>query len=733
MAKCIKRVGIIFFAVILISLLIASVLVVGRLEKDNPNTNNAIIADTEFVPDITLTGDSTNMAALWINAIDKSIKENKEIKVLLADNWFAPISTNNAFGSGIGFTSSGCILVPAGAKIKLELNGKTIDRRLTKNNPIVNGRIFHIEGTLTITDNTYNGDAVMDIYKKSKEDKQFLDMRIRALAIGKITGGASSSVGAITVEKTTGILNFYGGMIVDNYAIGNGAALGVGDGATVNMYNGLIYGNIGQQFGGGVYVYGGTFEMYNGFVMNNTAGRYGGGIQSYGYNNSQTGEMIKGKVKIHNGIIAHNASQFGTGVSICRESEGEMYDGEVAYNNSSGNSAGILVWETQSKFDLYNGKIHHNRSVYINPGANGGTGILSSTELNVYGGEITDNYYDTAKEDVIVYGSGIYATAGIVRLANVTVTGNEIVSEVGDGKHSYGGGISFGLNVNFQLGTNVKVFDNFAHGVPSDLRIEKGAKINITDTLAKGGNSSYIGIKLADDYGTGVFTNGYGANNSSNPSEYFFSNNGIKLATLNNSEVSFEKTVNSEVYDFVYLENEKRHNYKDNNLTHAVNDYAKSRLVNGGVLVLGNIAPNTSVNTFISNINFERENVRLYDSSNKLIYDKGNSVAGVDSSLYDKKLELAVGTGWRLETYNGSVKIEDFKLSVLGDLNGDGRVSASDCTYLREVANNKALYQNLSVETKLAGLIINKGNVTSADSEIILNVIAQKLTIDLFY
>ena len=117
-----------------------------------------------------------------------------------------------------------------------------------------------------------------------------------------------------------------------------------------------------------------------------------------------------------------------------------------------------------------------------------------------------------------------------------------------------------------------------------------------------------------------------------------------------------------------------------------------------------------------------------------MIYDKGNSVTGVDSSLYDKKLELAVGTGWRLETYTASgAKIEEFALSVLGDSNGDGRISASDVTYIREIANDTELYNNLNAEIKLASLIINKGKVTSADSEIVLNVINQKLTMDLFF
>ena len=101
--------------------------------------------------------------------------------------------------------------------------------------------------------------------------------------------------------------------------------------------------------------------------------------------------------------------------------------------------------------------------------------------------------------------------------------------------------------------------------------------------------------------------------------------------------------------------------------------------------------------------------------------------------MYDKRFDLAVGTGWKLETYNGNVKIEEFKLSVLGDINGDGRISASDIVYLRELAQNKALFNSLSVERKLACLIDNRGKFTQADAEIIKAVIEKESNIELYF
>ena len=203
---------------------------------------------------------------------------------------------------------------------------------------------------------------------------------------------------------------------------------------------------------------------------------------------------------------------------------------------------------------------------------------------------------------------------------------------------------------------------------------------------------------------------------------------------MNGGEVSFENTIESNVYDFVYIENGKRQNYKENNLTHAVNDYEKSMIVNNGKLILGNIGVNTSINTLIGNINFSRNHIKIYNNKNQLVYDKGNSVAGINASYYDNGREFAVGTGWKIETYTDSgVIIETIYISVLGDVNGDGRISASDVTYLRQIASDNALYESLSVEKKLASMVINKGNVTSADAEIVKNVINKMFGIDIFF
>ena len=95
---------------------------------------------------------------------------------------------------------------------------------------------------------------------------------------------------------------------------------------------------------------------------------------------------------------------------------------------------------------------------------------------------------------------------------------------------------------------------------------------------------------------------------------------------------------------------------------------------------------------------------------------------------------MPICTGWYIKHNNAITnKVETVYLSVLGDVNGDGRISASDVSYLRQIASDKALYESLDIEKKLACAVVNKGNVTTADAEIVRNVIDKLLTINLFF
>ncbi len=739
MAKCIKRAGIVFFVIVLSLLIAVGVLITAM---DNKNENNyfsqSVIADSEdeeFVTDYILSGNVTQMAEIWEQAVLDSIDNQKEIKVSLGNNWILTAANDNRFGEETSFYD-GALYVPIAAKIVLDLAGKTIDRGLSSENPIECGNVFVVDGILTITDSTYNNSIVKDIYDYNKENFQSVYDNLRKLEIGKIMGGSVSganSGGGIFVSET-GILNIYGGMICGNFAKGE-SLKGAGGvycyGGVVNFYDGVIFNNetIGCR-GGGIATNTGTINMTNGYVIANiNSVDWCGGISAVG---SLVNTTIKyGILNITGGIISHNVASNGAGVAAIIYSKANIENVEIAYNYAQGNSAGVLLYQEFVEAEIKNSVIKNNFTGGTMGNPQGGA-VYCEGKLKLSNVTITNNVYNTHTQQVI-YGGGVFVRSkGTLEMENVTISDNIIKSAINDGVHSLGGGFGFETGATLKFGSNVKIYNNIAHGVPSDVRLEKGQTLPISVDMANEQGTSHIGIKLADDYGDETFTTGYSVNNS-DPRRFFFSNASAEVAVLNNGEIKFEKTIDCLEYDFIYTENGLRKNYSDNQLIHDINDFEIIK-ANGNKYILGNISHNTSVNTFIENINFERTAIKIYNANNQLIFDKGNSIAGIDSALYDKRFELAVGTGWKIELFNANgVKTEEIYLSVLGDINGDGRLSAADIAYLRELAVEKSTFNSLIAEIQLACLIDNRGLFSLADAEILNVILSGESHINLYY
>ena len=97
-------------------------------------------------------------------------------------------------------------------------------------------------------------------------------------------------------------------------------------------------------------------------------------------------------------------------------------------------------------------------------------------------------------------------------------------------------------------------------------------------------------------------------------------------------------------------------------------------------------------------------------------------------TIYNRKGEAVtdntaiVGTGWRIEI-GGEVTY----LSVLGDLTGDGRITAADISYLRALVVNDTT--NVQDCILLSAMILNKGGITTADSEVLKQVINGRVEI----
>ncbi len=167
-----------------------------------------------------------------------------------------------------------------------------------------------------------------------------------------------------------------------------------------------------------------------------------------------------------------------------------------------------------------------------------------------------------------------------------------------------------------------------------------------------------------------------------------------------------------------------RKTYQESGLIHGVNDH----LVNGGRTIMGNISLNTSVQSFIDNLMFE--SVTLYNRAGEVVY--GDNALEKYSALLNNGFELAVGTGWYFEYTKSDNTTERIYISVLGDLTGDGKLNSADVNIIRQVVNNNS-FNDLTIEQKLAALIVNKGNTpTKTDATLMWQAVCGEVDISEF-
>ena len=127
--------------------------------------------------------------------------------------------------------------------------------------------------------------------------------------------------------------------------------------------------------------------------------------------------------------------------------------------------------------------------------------------------------------------------------------------------------------------------------------------------------------------------------------------------------------------------------------------------------IIGNIAPKTKASDFKAKL----ANQLSVDIS-VITMHKANGVVASDNDY--------VGTGCYIN-YNGNTANKIY-LTVLGDLTGDGVVNTADITYLNRIVNGNVKLNTNDIKDKLTMLsasIQNKGNLTTADSETLLNYI----------
>lgn len=745
MAKFTRYVGKIFFALVISFLVImGSVLIANNTQIEdrvNLSNQNDEVMTTSEVPDVTAAntldwqGDDETMKRLLSQASQMSAYQRLIVKLELGQDWTVKESITFMYGT----------------TIIIDLKGHTLTAAST-----LTSSLFSVKGMLYIMDSEYDKNKesiksqVKSIYANAsgKTETQILN-ELKQVPCGKITGAnttghggafnVSYSDGSNGSTISRGFLKICGGMIYNNRAR-DGAAIFAGNKTRFNVVDGIFAANKVTDNGGAIY--------------------------------TETDDSIS------NALFAGNSASWGAGIGISDKSSCNVVNCELIYNKASTEGAGIC---TRGVNTFENITVSNNISETMDGGicirGNANIKINNSTIQNnqadygagIYCGE--DSYVKI--KDTNVSGNiakrhcgGIYVTAqSITYVDNCTIEDNKALGERGTTfggtgiqalfnstlyvsnvkvRNNYGlahgGGIGADDNAKFYLQGSNDITGNTVSAGVSDIYLASNKRIYVNGELSLGESGKGMCLEMNEDNEIfRPFTLGYTiyGNENNDPKTLFYNKNSKYVAKLKNDEVMFDYQIDQgKIYDFIYLEDGCRKNYSDNDKFHGYND-ANLNIVNGQpVYVIGNINPNTSIIDFVSHLaslGIDKNNMGLFNNKDTILYDSGSAM-NIDQALLDDGINMPICTGWYIKHNNAITnKVETVYLSVLGDVNGDGRISASDVSYLRQIASDKALYESLDIEKKLACAVVNKGNVTTADAEIVRNVIDKLLTINLFF
>ena len=205
MPKIIKRVGIVFFALVISCLLaIGCLLTMNISDSDFGSSVKNTKDNIQTASDYSVTLSSGNQTIKWNEAIQYSLDNGGvNVDVVLTANWTATSSNEytTSFGEGIGF-NNGRIMIPRGATIFLDLNNYSINRNLTAETD--DGNVIINYGSLHIKDNSRLGAGT--------------------ITGGYVNNGANNSAGGGIANMGNATLTLSSGAISNNRAYNSGGA-----------------------------------------------------------------------------------------------------------------------------------------------------------------------------------------------------------------------------------------------------------------------------------------------------------------------------------------------------------------------------------------------------------------------------------------------------------------------------------------------------------------------------
>ncbi|HRF36617.1 MAG TPA: hypothetical protein PLZ09_04885, partial [Clostridia bacterium] len=471
------------------------------LDLDNKVNEANDIREDEIPPideEIFLDGITCDEQAKIWNQVAQKAREGKHILVTMKQDWIAPNSGNHNFGEGLGF-SNGEIRIPANTTITLDLNGCTIDRRLSQT--ISEGRVFIVYGTLILKDSKYNSVAVQNAYNANPASSSIVEVA-KSNGSGSITGGNLSQSGGGIALLDNAKFYMYSGLICDNKADANAGGIYGGPQTSMKIYDGIIANNSATAGGGIMVGDGAQFSFYNGFIFNNKAiGGSGGGIH-----------MLR---------LTEPAN---------------IYGGVIAKNTALDDGGGILVG--YCTLNMHGGILDRNIASGVPSSCGGGICGLTGV-MNISGVKITNN-------ECGYLGGGLYNqdTEGVMTIKDTLITGNNArIHEGVTTSPRNGGAIIYGQS-KLRLGAGCIIYTNYAEGVLNNLPVSSSNKIEIYENLLTGGKAFRVAVAASSS--TGVFTSGLRAHSSSlTPNQLFLADNGMTVNADSNGEAVVGTTNNT--------------------------------------------------------------------------------------------------------------------------------------------------------------------------------------------
>ncbi len=786
MTKYIKRAGTVFFVLVISLLLFIGIILTLNATNSNEDFSDLENKDIQTVAEkyYSLSGSTYDKANTWNEAVTYSVNNSATVEVRLLSDWTTEYDRSiyvYTFGFGSGFTSNGGIYVPAGAKITLNLNGYSL---IGVGNMI---DFISIYGQLTISYSpSETKDYLREILTGNVTGSKLTGTNLSGNPLirvsgssarfyfngGYITGNSvyvsgSTNYGFISVENGAFCQLSVGGIYKNSvsgsinnsyiYAAVKGPC-SIGDIVIIEDYNANMSGinadggKININSGGDGYIYGSSkYDIYLDdnskieFLGSHASGVYGvsatpGRFFTKNYPYLASGNPMKyfkfknPNISEHFAVVANSTSEVkfvpksqmtiitkptrGTSSNYIIEYGTTYYpvgydastmniDG--AYGSSIGTHTAKLepksgyLWKDSNKYEelIFQYQVVKKRlvkptlitSTYV---YNGG---YMKPQWNNYA-----NAYFTSSGEVSKKNVGTYVVTISLKSPDNSCWSDNTTTP-----------ISFEWRITEKpiekplTGNNVFLFSDSAYEympegfVSSQMTISNNIQTNV------GKYKAIIALKpnykWADDTMTAL------------EFDYEIILPGIIV----------EDNLN---WDYLYLQNNFRKSYSVNYI-HRLND-SNVALADGKTrYVIGNINANTKISTFLDNIGNDIKLIKIYNQYDNIIYDGIASNGEIIESV-GKQL---IATGFRVELFENVTATTAFDtvyLSVLGDINGDGRITAMDLAIINEMAKDDNVINSMEIEYQLAALVNNKGGITSVDSEILNNVMSGELDLNLF-